>query len=102
MTGTMEIVAEGLNGESLYGKTQGKVSFYYEDDMGNEMTQTQNFETSLLSPVSREDSEKIEDDTRQWWIIMGIIFAFFIQAALIFFMRRSKKAKMGEEVGNET
>lgn len=102
MTGSMEIVAEGLTGNSLYGKTQGKVTFYYEDDMGNEMMQEQTFDTSLLSPVSREDSDKLEDDTRQWWIIMGIIAAFFIQALLIFFMKRSKKKNMGEEVGNET
>lgn len=104
MTGSMEIVAEGLTGNSLYGKTQGKVIFYYEDDMGNEMTQEQTFDTSLLSPVSREDSDKMEDDTRQWWIIMGIILAFFIQAVLIYFMRRSKKEKIiiGEEVENET
>lgn len=103
-TGSMEIVAEGLTGNSLYGKTQGKVIFYYEDDMGNEMMQEQTFDTSLLSPVSREDSDKMEDDTRQWWIIMGIILAFFIQAVLIYFMRRSKKEKIivGEEVENET
>lgn len=100
-TGSMEIVAEGLAGDSLYGKTQGRVVFYYEDDMGNEMTQEQNFDTSLLSPVSREDREKSEDDTGQWWIIMGIMAAFFIQAVLIFFRKRLKKENMGEGAGNE-
>lgn len=95
MTGCVELTAEGLSGDSLYGTTQGKIIFYYEDEMGNEMTQEQIFETSILSPLSENDEEEPADDTRQWWVIMAVIAVFLAQAAVIFFVRRSKQNVAG-------
>lgn len=101
MAGSMEITAEGLTGTNLYGTTQGKITFYYADEAGNEMTQEQTFETDVLSPLSGENEEKLEDDTRQWWVIMAVIVVFLIQAAVIFFMRRSKRIQTGGGEVNE-
>ncbi len=101
MAGSMEITAEGLTGTNLYGTTQGKITFYYADEAGNEMTQEQTFETDILSPLSGENEEESEDDTRQWWIIMVVIVVFLIQAAVIFFMRRSKGIQTGGGEVNE-
>lgn len=88
MSGSMELVAEELSGESSYGTTQGKVTFYYEDEMGNEKTHVQSFETSLLSPRSNDNGSESEDDQRQWWIIMAIISAVLALAAAVFFIRK--------------
>lgn len=101
MTGSMEITAEGLTGTNLYGTTQGKITFYYADEAGNEMTQEQTFETDILSPLSGENEEESENDTRQWWIIMTVIVVFLIQAAVIFLMRRSKRIQTGGGEVNE-
>ena len=68
--GSMELTADGLSGDSLYGTAQGKITFLYEDEAGNEMTQEQLFETSILSPLSDENSGEGADDTEQWWVIM--------------------------------
>lgn len=101
MSGSMELTAEGLDGDSLFGATQGKITFYYEDEGGNELTQEQAFETSIVSPLSGERENQTEDDTRQWWIIMTVIVVVLVQAAVIFFMRRPRRAHRGEVDYNE-
>lgn len=88
MSGSMELTAEGLSGDSLYGTTQGKVTFYYEDEMGNEMTQEQTFETVILSPLKNSKEDAPEDDTRQWWVIMAVVVFCLVQAAVMFVYRR--------------
>ena len=95
----MELTADGLSGDSLYGTAQGKITFLYEDEAGNEMTQEQPFETSILSPLSDENSGEGADDTKQWWVIMAVITVLIIQAAVIFFIRRAKNAPMKEGEG---
>lgn len=92
----IEVTAEGLSGDSLYGKTQGKINFYYEDEMGNKKTQSQDFETSILSPLSDDSGSENTDDTGQWWIIMAIILIMIFEIAVIFVVRRLKQAHMGE------
>lgn len=101
MSGSMEVTAEGLTGTNLYGTTQGKITFYYADEAGNEMTQEQTFETDILSPLSGENEAEPEEDTRQWWVIMAVIMALLILAAVIFFVRRSKRIQTGGGDVNE-
>ncbi len=101
MSGSMEVTAEGLTGTNLYGTTQGKITFYYADEAGNEMTQEQTFETDILSPLSGENEVEPEEDTRQWWVIMAVIVALLILAAVIFFVRRSKRIQTGGGDVNE-
>lgn len=93
MTGSLELTADGLSGDSLYGTAQGKITFLYEDESGNEMTQEQNFETSVLSPLGEPGADGPEDHTAQWWVIMGVIVVLTAQAAAILFMRRAKHTK---------
>ncbi len=88
MNGSVELTAEGLSGDSLYGTTQGKIIFYYEDEQGKQMTQEQDFETTILSPLKSEENNTPADDTRQWWIIMGVIAFCLVQAAVLFVYRR--------------
>ena len=101
MFGSLELTAEGLSGDSLYGTTRGKIIFYYEDEMGNEMTQEQEVETAILSPLEKEKEDTVADDTRQWWVIMAVILMFLVSAAGFFVLRRSKKQQVGSEGGNE-
>lgn len=88
MSGSIELSAEGLSGDSLYGTTQGKVIFYYEDELGNEKTQEQSFETTIFSPLKNSREDAPADDTRQWWIIMAVIVFCLAQAAVMFVYRR--------------
>lgn len=73
LSGSTEITAVGLSGNSLYGKTQGTVTFYYEDEAGREMHEEKVFETSIMSPLNEKKEEEIPDDTSQWWVIMAVI-----------------------------
>lgn len=73
LAGSMEVTAEGLSGDSLYGKTQGTITFYYEDEAGKEMNKEQVFETTIVSPLSEKKEEEKPDDTGQWWVIMAVI-----------------------------
>lgn len=97
MSGSTELTAEGLSGDSLYGTSKGRITFYYEDEAGHEMTQEQFFETSILSPLSGDSEELPEDDTRQWWIIMTVFAVFLIEAAVIAVMRKSGRLRLGKE-----
>lgn len=90
MSGSMELTAEGLSGDSLYGTTQGKITFYYEDELGNEMTQEQSFETTIYSPLKTSKEDAPVDDTKQWWIIMAVIVFCLVQAAVMFLYRRKQ------------
>lgn len=96
LSGSMEVVAEGLSGDSLYGKTQGKVIFYYEDERGNEMTKEQTFEIAILSPFREDEDEKPADDTVQWWWIMSAIGLFLGLSVVMFVIKRKKKLLRGE------
>lgn len=96
LTGSMEVVAEGLSGDSLYGNTQGRVTFYYEDESGNEMTQVQDFEIAILSPLKGDEEEKPADDTSQWWVVMAVIVIFSGVAATVFFVNKKRMAQRGK------
>lgn len=96
ISGSLEIVAEGLSGDSLYGNTQGKIIFYYEDERGNEMTEEQNFEMSILSPLKEDSQNKPADNTKQWWGIMTVIIAFLGAAAVVLFIKRKRRALIAE------
>ena len=96
MSGSLELTAEGLSGDSLYGTTQGRVTFYYEDEQGNEMTQEQSFETTIYSPLKKSKEDTPVDDTRQWWIIMAVIVFCLVQAVVMFVYRR-KQVQSGDE-----
>ncbi len=91
MSGSTELTAVGLSGNSLYGKTQGKVTFYYEDEAGHEMSKEQSFETSLISPLNEKKNEEIPDDTSQWWVIMAALAGILIVAAGLIAARRFKQ-----------
>ncbi len=98
LAGSLEVVAEGLSGDSLYGSTRGKVVFYYEDETGHEMTEEQTFETAILSPLKEDSEEKPEDQTGQWWVIMGVIVSVLAAAAVVSVMK--KKKDLQKEEGN--
>lgn len=87
MPGSTEITATGLSGNSLYGKTGGKITFYYEDEAGNEMWQEQTFETSILSLQSEKKEE--DDDTGQWWLIMAVIVMILSGTGVFFAVKRT-------------
>lgn len=72
---------------SLYGNTQGTVTFYYEDEAGIELSETAAFQTTIQSPFS-EEAARQEDDTTQWWIIMAVILGVLILFAMIVIARR--------------
>lgn len=99
MEGSMELTADGFSGDSLYGTAQGKITFLYEDEAGNEMTHEQQFETWILSPLSDENGEEKTDDTKQWWVIMAVITALLVQAVVVFFMRKAKNTSVKEGEG---
>ncbi|MCI8338036.1 MAG: hypothetical protein HFH62_05040 [Lachnospiraceae bacterium] len=101
MSGTMEMTAEGLTGDSLYGTARGKVTFYYEDETGKERTQEQAFETSILSPVERGEEDEVAEDASQWWIIMALIGAFLAAAAGACLVRKWRSAQRGEGGADE-
>lgn len=73
MSGSTTVSVTSLKGGSSYGQTEGTITFIYEDENGNEYTESQELRTNITSPfVNLPDPEK-QDKPVQWWIIMGVI-----------------------------
>lgn len=92
---TQVSVTSLTEGSSLYGTTEGTVTFYYEDEAGNEYEETAGFTTTITSPFS--DTEEEEDETGQWWIIMaviGVILCAFLAVTAVRVIRRRKQDDM--------
>lgn len=92
---TQVSVTSLTEGSSLYGTTEGTVTFYYEDEAGNEYEETAGFTTTITSPFS--DTEEEEDETGQWWIIMaviGVILCAFLVVMAVRVIRRRKQDDM--------
>lgn len=72
-TGSIQVSVGGLSeGSSLYGDTEGTVTFYYENESGEEWTEEAKFSMSIQSPFSTEENTE-EEQTGQWWILMAVI-----------------------------
>lgn len=99
-TGSTKISVSSLSeGASLYGETQGTVTYYYEDENGKEYEETGNFAVNIKTPFS--NTSKVEaDDTGQWWRIMAVVFGilfFFIVGMILRGIRRKKQRDEAEE-----
>lgn len=71
-SGSTQVTVSSMSGSSLYGETEGLITFYYEDELGQEQTETGTFRTAILSPFS-ENSQAPQDDGKQWRVIMAVI-----------------------------
>lgn len=101
MSGSTELTAVGLSGDSLYGKTKGTVTFYYEDEAGTKMSKEMIFETSIKSPLNEKKDEQAADDTSQWWVIMAVIVVILVMSAVLLFLRRTRYIQETEEESDE-
>jgi hypothetical protein len=76
--GTLNVNAIGKTQDSMYGETEGTITFYYEDESGKEYSETKDFSTNITSPISVKTTQESEDKTSQWWIIMAVILFVII------------------------
>lgn len=84
----LQILITGLTeGDSLYGVTEGKILYQYEDEDGSEYSREENFSLSVRSPFSGTYREEETDDPKQWWIIMAVIGAALL-GVLVFLAAR--------------
>lgn len=96
-SGSTQVTVGSMSGSSLYGVTEGVVTFYFEDALGQEQTETGTFCTTILSPFS-EGPQEPEDDQEQWWVIMAVIGAILCIFAVIIVVRAVKSRKEYEAV----
>lgn len=92
--GTVQVSVGSLSREgSPYGKTDGVLTFYYEDENGQEYSEQLPFQTTIQSPFSGETSQK-EDQPGQWWVILGVIAVLLLLfAAGMYMQKRSRRRK---------
>lgn len=90
-----QVSVSSLSGDSLYGQTKGTVTYYYEDESGQEFRETAEFSVTINSPFSQEQQVK-EDDVNQWWLIMAVV-GILLAAFLVVFIIRKIRNKRDEE-----
>ena len=85
----------GVVGNNGSGKTEGLITFYYEDEAGNAFEEVATIRTTITSPFSEETNETKKDDKpAQWWIIMtmvGTMLTLFAAGIAIRIVRRKRK-----------
>lgn len=97
-TGSTQVTVSSLTGgNSLYGETEGVVTFYYEDENGKELTETMTFVTTITTPFSENQQNKPEEKPEQWWMIMAVIGGILIIFAVVMAIRRVKRRKRDAE-----
>lgn len=93
-SGSTQVSVSGLSkGDSLYGETEGVVTFYYEDETGQERTESMEFQTVIRSPFSPEVPQK-EEKAGQWWLIMAATGGFFLLFGAFLTGRRMGQRKL--------
>ena len=97
-SGSISVSVSGLSDEdALYGTTEGKVTFCYEDENGTECEETSAFTTTIRSPFS-DQTEAAEDEPGQWWIIMAVIGSTLSVLIVFAVVRRIRRRKQWDEM----
>lgn len=88
---TLNVSVSSKSGAEMYGKTNGKIIFYYTDSDGAEHVTEQEFETVIASPFTDYSYEETEQTSPKYWIyIMGAIISAII-ALVIYLVSRFRK-----------
>ena len=96
-TVSTQVTATGLTvSNSLYGKTTGTVTYYYEDAEGKEYSETQDISTVIKSPLSERTVK--EDHPKQWWIIIVILAILILAIGAFLLIRYFKGRKLHEPI----
>ena len=96
-SGSTQVSVGSRSGGSPYGKTEGTMTFYYEDEAGTQQTQVLPFQTTIQSPFP-ENEENKEEQVGQWWVIMAVILGVLLAAAGGVLVRRIRRRKSDAEV----
>ena len=64
-----------MEGDELYGDTEGKVTLTYEDSFGNEHSQDFEIKTSIVKMPENTVTVQSQEPERasQWWVSMAIV-----------------------------
>lgn len=87
---TTQVSVSSLSGDNLYGQTQGVVTYYYEDECGQEFKESAEFSVTIQSPFS-EKQQVEEDDANQWWMVMAVIGILVVAFLIVFTIRKIRR-----------
>ena len=98
-SGSTKVNISGLSGANLYGRTEGTVTCYYEDENGKEYEKKMDISTTIKTPFSNKEEMKT-DDTGQWWTVMAVIggiLVVFVVTIVLKSIKRNRKDEAEEE-----
>lgn len=68
-----------LAGDNSYGTTVGTITYYYEDEAGNEYEEKREMTFVVKTPFSENRTEnEIEDEPKQWWGLMTCVLGVLV------------------------
>ncbi len=98
---TTVVITSLTEGTSLYGTTTGTVTYFYEDEAGNEYEYTQEIHITIQSPFSDVEAEE-EDNPEQWWgimeVIVGCIILIGVFCLVQWLLRRRERKQEDEDI----
>lgn len=85
--GSTRVSVTGLTkSDSIYGETNGTITYLYNDESGNEHSEVKEFVTSVTSPFTNEEKAE-SDEPGQWWIIMAVLSSVIIVFIIVMVVR---------------
>lgn len=97
-TGSTRISVTGLTkSDSIYGETNGTITYLYNDESGSEHSEVKEFTTSVTSPFTNEQKAEA-DEPGQWWIIMAILFSVIIIFIIVMVLRIRMHRRLADEM----
>ena len=85
------------NGESDYGTGEGKITYYYEDELGNTCEQVELMQMKVNSPFSEYTAEG-KDEPDQWWILVAALLGVIVILGIVTLLRKGVKDKHDSKI----
>lgn len=97
-TGTANIrVQVGSLKGGTYGTASGKVTYYYQDESGNEYEEKRDIDFTVKTPFTEEKPEEEEkDEPYQWWSVMSFISAIILCIVVNFIFKKISNREKNE------
>ena len=78
-----------LAGDNSYGTTVGTITYYYEDEAGNEYEEKREMTFVVKTPFSENRTEnEIEDEPKQWWGLMTCVLGVLVFFGVTILVRK--------------
>lgn len=90
------------NSDEMYGVSEGSITFIYEDEQGQEFTQSEPITFNVKTPftIQKEDTLK-QDNPKQWWLVIACLVGVIAIIGTVSIVKRIIKRQSVKDDEND-